>query len=75
MTDPEIDQDQLLTVADVARLTSVKQTTVRGWRDRGVGPSSFLLVGVVRYRESVVRAWIAAQAAAAEAAAADRRTA
>lgn len=59
--------DQLLRVRDVARITGIAADTLYAWRNRGVGPESFKLRGVVVYRESVVTAWIGEQAAAAKA--------
>ena len=51
--------DDLLTTADVAAVSRMAQSTLRGLRHRGEGPAGFRLGGAVRYRRSVVEAWIA----------------
>ncbi|WP_307873954.1 MULTISPECIES: helix-turn-helix domain-containing protein [unclassified Frankia] len=53
--------DELLRTVEVAALLKVPPGTLRQWRHRGFGPRGFALGGTVRYRRSVVDAWIAAQ--------------
>ncbi|WP_243657399.1 AlpA family transcriptional regulator [Parafrankia sp. BMG5.11] len=54
--------DPLLTTRDVSGLLAVHEGTLRSWRSRGVGPQWFSLgVKVVRYRRSVVLAWLEEQ--------------
>lgn len=61
--------DELLTVEQVAQLTTIPVGTLRYWRhlDNGTGPRSFKLgPRRVVYRRGDVDAWIAQQYGAAE---------
>ena len=53
------DTSDLLTTAEVARLTRSPLSTVRYWRHCGQGPRSFRLGKRVVYRRTEVLAWIA----------------
>jgi predicted DNA-binding transcriptional regulator AlpA len=52
------DMSELLTTADVARLTRSPLSTVRYWRHCGHGPKSFRLGRRVVYRREDVEQWI-----------------
>ncbi|CEG85767.1 AlpA family phage regulatory protein [Propionibacterium freudenreichii] len=63
--------DQLLTAADIERLTNgvVKQPTLRWWRHKndGTGPKSFRIGGrKVAYKKSDVLAWLEREYAKAD---------
>ncbi|VEI03927.1 Helix-turn-helix domain [Acidipropionibacterium jensenii] len=55
---------EVLNTAQVSEMTGVSQVTLRNWRHqstatgKGVGPKSFKMAGVVRYRRSDVEQWI-----------------
>ena len=51
-------QDPLMTTAEVAALTRTPEATVRYWRHIGAGPRGVKLGRRVLYRESDVRQWI-----------------
>lgn len=53
--------DELLTLAEVARLLRVSPATVRYWRHQHTGPLSFRIGRHVRYRRCDVLNWIARQ--------------
>jgi hypothetical protein len=53
--------EELLTTADVARITRAPESTVRYWRCTGVGPTCFKLGRRVLYQQSDVEAWLADQ--------------
>lgn len=59
---PAIGEDPLWDPAKVSEYLGVAPGTLTQWRHRGVGPESFRLGGgLVRYRRSVVIAWVAAE--------------
>lgn len=55
---------EVLNTAQVSEMTGVSEVTLRNWRHqstamgKGVGPKSFKMAGVVRYRRSDVEQWI-----------------
>jgi predicted DNA-binding transcriptional regulator AlpA len=51
----------LLTTAQVAKLTGLSPATLRYWRHADEGPASFRLGRKVMYRRVEVARWIAAQ--------------
>jgi predicted DNA-binding transcriptional regulator AlpA len=53
--------DQLLGIKEVAEILGIAPGTLRNWHFAGKGPKSFKVGGLVKYRESTVRRWIAAQ--------------
>ncbi|ADP78336.1 helix-turn-helix transcriptional regulator [Pseudofrankia inefficax] len=53
--------EELMTSRQVSEFLNVPAATLRTWRLRGSGPQSFRLCGTVRYRRSVVEAWLAEQ--------------
>ncbi|WP_083298351.1 helix-turn-helix transcriptional regulator [Mycolicibacterium grossiae] len=63
------DDDDIIRVPEVARMTGAPQGSVRYWDSTGVGPPSFKLQGRRVYRRGAVRRWIEQQ----EQAAADQR--
>lgn len=54
-----VDEDPLLTPAQVAGECGVALGTIYTWRYRGLGPQGFRVGGQVRYRLSEVRRWLA----------------
>lgn len=52
---------QPLTTVQVSEQTSIPAATLRYWRSAGIGPKSFKLGRVVRYRPEDVDAWMQAQ--------------
>jgi len=48
----------ILTMPEVAELTRTPIDTLRYWRHRGTGPSSFKVGRRVMYDEPVVLAWL-----------------
>jgi predicted DNA-binding transcriptional regulator AlpA len=56
--------DRLLTMTETSGRTTVPVPTLRFYRHKGTGPTSFKLGGRVLYKESDVEAWIQAQYAA-----------
>ena len=53
--------DDLLTAADVARLTTLGESTLSDLRARGEGPAWVRLCRRVAYRREDVEAWLAQQ--------------
>ena len=58
---PLSSHDEILTTADVAEITKVPVTTLKDWRHDRLGPRSFKLGRLVRYRRSDVDQWLAEQ--------------
>lgn len=58
MPDSEVEDDDLLTTAEVVAITRAPASTVRYWRHVGTGPRSFRLGRRVVYRRRDVLAWI-----------------
>jgi excisionase family DNA binding protein len=54
--------ERLMTLADLSEMLGVPVTTLYAWRCRGEGPSGYRIGRYVRYRRSVVEAWIEGQA-------------
>lgn len=52
------DDDQLLTIAEVAAIVRVPPATLRYWRHLGEGPHSFRIGRSVRYWRTEVIAWL-----------------
>ena len=48
--------------ADASEYLQIPMPTLRGWRQRGVGPRFYKIGGRVRYDLDDLDAWIAAQA-------------
>lgn len=61
-----MDDDDLMTTAEVSARLYRPQGTLRQWRHRGYGPKYFLLGGVAMYRRSSVEAFLAECEAQAE---------
>jgi predicted DNA-binding transcriptional regulator AlpA len=59
----EVDEDRLIRIPEVSRITGFAPNTLRAWRHRKVGPRSFRVAGAVMYRETDVREWLAQQLA------------
>lgn len=57
--------EDLLTTADVARITRAPVSTVRYWRHLGTGPKCFRLGRRVVYRRGEVATWLGQHEAAA----------
>jgi predicted DNA-binding transcriptional regulator AlpA len=55
---------RLVTVKDVAAMTTLAESTLFDWRAKGKGPRSFKFGARVVYVEADVLEWIAAQQAA-----------
>lgn len=55
MTD---DQDELLTITEVAEIVRVPVATLRYWRHLGEGPHSFRVGRAVRYWRGEVLVWL-----------------
>lgn len=53
-----MDDEQLLTITDVAEYLRVSVGTVRGWRARGQGPRGYRVGKHVRYSPTEVRRWL-----------------
>ena len=53
---------RLLSPADLSEMLGVPVPTLYGWRCRGEGPMGYGIGCHVRYRRSVVEAWIEEQA-------------
>lgn len=53
-----VDDDELLTTAEVGQILRKPVGTLRQWRHRSFGPKGFRLGGTVVYRRSAVDAWI-----------------
>jgi excisionase family DNA binding protein len=56
-----MDDDQLWNVEDVATYCKVPMATVRRWRAFGEGPPGFRIGKHVRFRKSLVMAWVREQ--------------
>ncbi len=54
--------DRSMTLAELAELLCVPVGTLYQWRHRGEGPPGHRIGRHIRYRRSVVDAWIDAQA-------------
>lgn len=52
------DAERLLTIGDLAAMLGVPVDTLYGWRHRGEGPQGYRIGRHVRYRRSVVEAWL-----------------
>lgn len=50
--------ETLYTQAEVAEILDLKPRTLANWRSQGKGPSSFLVGGRVRYRQSAVEKYL-----------------
>ncbi|MDP9094721.1 MAG: helix-turn-helix domain-containing protein [Actinomycetota bacterium] len=59
MPGADVEDDDLLTTAEVVAITRAPASTVRYWRHVGMGPRSFRLGKRVVYRRRDVLAWIA----------------
>jgi predicted DNA-binding transcriptional regulator AlpA len=57
------DEDQLLTITEVAAIVRVPPATLRYWRHLGEGPHSFRIGRTVRYWRTEVIAWLESQSA------------
>jgi excisionase family DNA binding protein len=55
------DDDQMFSIGEAAAYLRLPIATMRDWRHRGVGPDSFKVGRHVRYRRSVLRAWLREQ--------------
>jgi excisionase family DNA binding protein len=53
-----MDEREFMTTAEVADMTRSPESTVRYWRHRRTGPTSFRLGRRVLYRRSDVDRWI-----------------
>ncbi len=51
-----------MTLTELSELLGVPMSTLYAWRYRGEGPAGYRIGRHVRYRRSVVEAWIEAQA-------------
>ena len=54
--------ERLMTLAELSDLLGVPIGTLYAWRCRGEGPAGYRIGRHVRYRRSVVEAWIERQA-------------
>ena len=54
-----MNDDDLMTTAEVAEFLRRPEGTIRQWRHRGVGPRGFRQLGLVMYRRSEVRRFLA----------------
>ena len=55
------DNDELLTIAEVAAIVRAPVATLRYWRHLGTGPRSFRVGRGVRYWRTDVNAWLEQQ--------------
>jgi excisionase family DNA binding protein len=63
MPDPTASHDpELLTITEAAEVLRAPVATLRYWRHRGTGPTSFRLGRRVLYRRDDIRTWIDAHA-------------
>lgn len=60
------EDDEIIRVPEVSRLTGAPMGTVRYWDSTGVGPPSFKLQGRRVWRRGAVLRWIAEQEAATQ---------
>jgi excisionase family DNA binding protein len=58
-----INESELLTIDEAAKLLRVPVATLRWWRHNGTGPRSFKLGRHVMYRHTDIDAWIEQQVA------------
>lgn len=56
--------DRVLNNKQTAELLGATPGTIRAWDSKGIGPRSFKVNGLRRWRESVVLEWLAEQEAA-----------
>ena len=56
-----VDEDQLLTTAEVAQLLQLHEDTLWTWRANGTGPPAIVLGRAVRYRRVELRDWVASK--------------
>ena len=56
--DDNHDNDELLTIQEVAAVVRVPVATLRYWRHLGTGPRSFRIGRSVRYWRTEVHAWL-----------------
>ena len=54
--------ERLMTLTELSELLGVPMSTLYAWRYRGEGPAGYRIGRHVRYRRSVVEAWIEDQA-------------
>ena len=54
--------ERLMTLTELSELLGVPMSTLYAWRYRGEGPTGYRIGRHVRYRRSVVEAWIETQA-------------
>lgn len=54
--------ERLMTLAELSEMLGVPVSTLYAWRYRGEGPAGYRIGRHVRYRRSVVEAWIECQA-------------
>ena len=54
--------ERLMTLKELSELLGVPMSTLYAWRYRGEGPTGYRIGRHVRYRRSVVEAWIETQA-------------
>lgn len=52
------ERDKLMTLWDLSEMLGVPMNTLYGWRHRGEGPSGYRIGRHVRFRRSVVEAWL-----------------
>ena len=56
-----VDNPELLSVEDLAKLLGVPPATIYGWRYRGLGPIGFKVGRHLRFKRSDAVAWIEQQ--------------
>lgn len=54
--------ERLMTLNELSEMLGVPVSTLYAWRYRGEGPAGYRIGRHVRYRRSVVEAWIESQA-------------
>ncbi len=54
--------DELLRTRDVTKELGIAESTLYGWRVRGVGPRAIKVGGQLRYRRSEIDRWLEANA-------------
>jgi predicted DNA-binding transcriptional regulator AlpA len=70
LADAQPSTREIMDTTAVSEMTGIPAPTLRGWRHQstvtgnGVGPKSFKMGGVVRYRRSDVQKWLDDQYAA-----------
>ena len=50
--------ERLLTIVELSDMLGIPVDTLYGWRHRGEGPQGYRIGRHVRYRRSVVEAWL-----------------